>query len=164
MLGLGLLGGPPLSSSSIPFLPPPPTNPRALLRSEEIKPHRLPLLPRWASRAAWKKPSGSRANPPGRGGSSLPLCHSWLILDHIVHRSRRLHGVVDRDAMTSATSHDCVGWPVRASLRVAAAPAVSHLHLHLPDRDEGVQYLEDMEEPAVVAAHRNSILFVVVVP
>ncbi|KAG2564230.1 uncharacterized protein LOC120645290 [Panicum virgatum] len=89
---------------------------------------------------------------------------SWVILDRFVHRSRRLHGVVDNDATTSATSHDCVGRPVRASLRVAASPAVSRLHLHLPDRDEGIGYLEDMEEPAVVAAHRNSILFEVVVP
>ncbi|RLN24445.1 hypothetical protein C2845_PM07G38050 [Panicum miliaceum] len=73
--------------------------------------------------------SGSREPSPPRlqyrREPSPPRGYSrWLILDRIVHRSRRLHGVVDRDATTSATSHDCVGRPVRASLRVACPPAV----------------------------------------
>ncbi|CAN6299378.1 unnamed protein product [Urochloa humidicola] len=73
---------------------------------------------------------------------------------------------VSSRATTSAISHDCVGRPVRASLRVAGAPAVSRLHLHLPGREwvEEIPLAEPMEEPSVIAAHRNSILFKVVVP
>ncbi|CAL4985850.1 unnamed protein product [Urochloa decumbens] len=110
----------------------------------------------------------SRRNPSGvRWRKRSPARRSsWLILDPIVHRSRRLHGVVEGDATTSATSHDCVGRQIRASLRVAAAPAVSRLHLHLPDREwvEEIPLVEPMEEPSVIAAHCNSILFKVVVP
>ncbi|CAL5032577.1 unnamed protein product [Urochloa decumbens] len=108
----------------------------------------------------------SRRWPPGSGPPSSMRTRSWLILDRIAHRSKKLEGVVERDATASATSHDCVGRPVRASLRVAAAPAVSRLHLHLPDREwvEEIPLAEPMEEPSVIAAHRNSILFKVVVP
>ncbi|CAM0149539.1 unnamed protein product [Urochloa decumbens] len=110
----------------------------------------------------------SRRNPSGVRWRKLSPARrsSWLILDPIVHRSRRLHGVVEGDATTSATSHDCVGRQIRASLRVAAAPAVSRLHLHLPDREwvGEIPLVEPMEEPSVIAAHCNSILFKVVVP
>lgn len=96
---------------------------------------------------SWREPSPTRR-------------HSWLILDRFVHRSRRLEGVDKRNAMASATSYDCVGQPVRASLRVVGSPAVSRLHLHLPNRER----IEDLVEPAVIAAHHNSILFKVIVP
>ncbi|KAL6654512.1 hypothetical protein ACP70R_007977 [Stipagrostis hirtigluma subsp. patula] len=84
---------------------------------------------------------------------------AWLLLDRFVHRVWR-HGDVEWDATSSATAHDCVGRPIRASLRVAGAPAVSRLHLHWPTRPEYV----GMVEPAVIAVHRHSILFQAKVP
>ncbi|CAO2045078.1 unnamed protein product [Urochloa humidicola] len=105
--------------------------------------------------------SGSRKTSP----SPTRRRRSWVILDRIVHRSRRLEGVVDSDVTTSATSHDCVGRPIRASLRVAGSPAVSRLHLHhLLDDTEEISLMEPMEEPSVIAADRNAILFKVAVP
>ncbi|KAL6653524.1 hypothetical protein ACP70R_008448 [Stipagrostis hirtigluma subsp. patula] len=83
----------------------------------------------------------------------------WLLLDRNVHRVWR-HGDVDWDGTATATSHDCVGRPIRASLRVAGAPAVSRLHLHWPTRPEH----DGMAEPTVIAAHRHAILFEAVVP
>ena len=72
--------------------------------------------------------------------------HSWLILDRIVHRSRKWCG----DATTSALAHECVGRPIRASLRIADPPAVSRLYVHWTSI------------PAI--DHHDSILFRVSVP
>ncbi|XP_021317519.1 uncharacterized protein LOC8076351 isoform X1 [Sorghum bicolor] len=95
-----------------------------------------------------RKPS---ASPPP------PRVPKWLILDRIVHRSsRRRCGVVEDDATASALAHDCVGRPIRASLRIADPPAVSRLYLHWKGRPA-----IDFAEPA---AHRNSILFRMRVP
>jgi len=73
-----------------------------------------------------RKPS---ASPPP------PRVPGWLILDRIVHRSsRRRCRAVEDDATASALSHDCVGRPVRASLRIADPPAVSRLYIHWTGR------------------------------
>ncbi|PWZ11969.1 hypothetical protein Zm00014a_015427 [Zea mays] len=82
--------------------------------------------------------------------------HSWLILDRIVHRSRKRCG----DATTSALAHECVGRPIRASLRIADPPAVSRLYVHWTS----IPAIDCMKEPVVIAAHHNSILFRVSVP
>jgi hypothetical protein len=44
--------------------------------------------------------------------------HSWLILDRIVHHSQKRCG----DATASALARECVGRPIRASLRIADPP------------------------------------------
>ncbi|WVZ78201.1 hypothetical protein U9M48_025950 [Paspalum notatum var. saurae] len=86
---------------------------------------------------------------------------SWLILDRFVHRStNETPGVVDGDATTSEIAHECVGRPIRASLRIADPPAVSRLYLHWSGRPE----IDRCSEPVVIAAHRSSILFRLAVP
>ncbi|CAN6382146.1 unnamed protein product [Urochloa humidicola] len=87
---------------------------------------------------------------------------SWLILDRFVHLSRRRRGVVGGDSTASSLAEDCAGRQVRASLRIADAPAVSRLFLHRP----GTPQIDDglISDPAAIAAHRNSILFRMSVP
>ncbi|WVZ78205.1 hypothetical protein U9M48_025954 [Paspalum notatum var. saurae] len=85
---------------------------------------------------------------------------SWLILDRIVHRSRRRRGVIAGDATASEIARDCVGRPISASLRIAEPPAVSRLYLHW----RGMPSDSKFAEPTSIAAHRNSILFRVTVP
>ncbi|GJN05176.1 hypothetical protein PR202_ga22784 [Eleusine coracana subsp. coracana] len=58
-------------------------------------------------------------------------------------------------------SFDCVGRPIRASLRPAAPPAVSRLHLHWTGRPA---IKRTMAEPTVIGAHRHAILFELTVP
>ncbi|KAL6639248.1 hypothetical protein ACP70R_022978 [Stipagrostis hirtigluma subsp. patula] len=88
---------------------------------------------------------------------------SWLILDRVGHRCRWHDEIVQGDATLSTTTSDCVGRPIRASVRVADAPAVSRLYLHCSGR-RGIQSIAGLVEPAVIAAHRNSILFQASVP
>ncbi|CAO1940499.1 unnamed protein product [Urochloa humidicola] len=86
---------------------------------------------------------------------------SWLILDRFAHISRRRRGVVDGDATASSLTEDCAGRQVRASLRIAAPPAVSRLYLHRP----GTPQIDGVYSgPAAIAAHRNSILCRMTVP
>ncbi|KAK3120739.1 hypothetical protein QOZ80_9AG0693080 [Eleusine coracana subsp. coracana] len=57
-------------------------------------------------------------------------------------------------------AYDCAGRLVRVSVRIVDPPLVSRLYLHWTLKPP----LEDVTDPAVVAAHRNSILFKVTVP
>ncbi|CAO2143403.1 unnamed protein product [Urochloa humidicola] len=148
-----------------------------LSRKQSSSPARWPTQPLGGmqliptGRASRKQLSPTR--PAGSGsGSSMPAAGSkysteppppppsWLVLDRFVHRSRRRYGVVDGDATASATSSDCIGRPVSASLRIAASPAVSRLYLHWPGRPS----IQGMRQPDVIAAHSRSILFKVYVP
>ncbi|TVT97769.1 hypothetical protein EJB05_56953, partial [Eragrostis curvula] len=81
----------------------------------------------------------------------------WVLLDRFVHRSRRRRGVYAGDPMTSATSDDCTGRPVRVSLRSAA---LSRLYLHWTGRPP----LTKLMDPTAVAAHRHAVLFRLTVP
>ncbi|CAO2153082.1 unnamed protein product [Urochloa humidicola] len=133
----------------------------------------LQLIP--TGRASRKQLSPTRPAASGSvSGSSKPAAGSkdspappppppppsWLVLDRFVHRSKRRYGIVDGDATASATSSDCIGRPISASLRIAGPPAVSRLYLHWPGRPS----IQGMREPAVIAAHGHSILFNVYVP
>ncbi|TVU23226.1 hypothetical protein EJB05_25580, partial [Eragrostis curvula] len=119
--------------------------------------------------ASWKNPGGgipsggnapaglSRDPPASPPPPPLAAGPDWLVLDRFVHRTSRRHGVVEG---TSEISDDCVGRPIRVSLRVADPPALSRLYLHWTGRPAIIK----MMEPNVVTAHRNSILFKVTVP
>ncbi|TVU23338.1 hypothetical protein EJB05_25695, partial [Eragrostis curvula] len=105
----------------------------------------------------WQRPSLSRNPPASPPPPPLAAGPDWLVLDRFVHRTSRRHGVVEG---TSEMSDDCVGRPIRVSLRVADPPALSRLYLHWTGRPA----IKKMMEPNVVTAHRNSILFKVTVP
>uniref|UniRef100_A0A0D9VAH7 DUF1618 domain-containing protein n=1 Tax=Leersia perrieri TaxID=77586 RepID=A0A0D9VAH7_9ORYZ len=65
------------------------------------------------------------------------------------------------DITASNLCTTCTGIPIRASLRVAATPAISRLYLHVPATwpdEPHVRY------PTVLAAHRGRILFNAFVP
>lgn len=85
--------------------------------------------------------------------------HNSLILDRFVHRCSR-DAEDEEDVTASMTSRTCTNRPIRASLRVADAPAVSRLYLHWPSSQEYPR----LPEPYVIAAHRHSILFKARVP
>ncbi|KAL6639348.1 hypothetical protein ACP70R_023078 [Stipagrostis hirtigluma subsp. patula] len=108
--------------------------------------------PGLTSVSASSEPSPQAARPP-----------RWLILDRVGRRCRWRDEIVEGDATLSTTTRDCIDRPIRASLRLADAPAVSRLYLHCSGR-RGVQSIAGMAEPAVIAAHRNSILFQADVP
>ncbi|KAM0882470.1 hypothetical protein ACQ4PT_032284 [Festuca glaucescens] len=89
-----------------------------------------------------------------------------LMLDQFVHRTKGDGDEVVGDGVLDKTlseiSFTCTGKPIRVSLRVAEPPGVSRLYLHCPEgfRPE----LRELNEPSVVAAHGDSILFTVFVP
>ncbi|TVU23242.1 hypothetical protein EJB05_25595, partial [Eragrostis curvula] len=76
-------------------------------------------------------PSSPRPNP------------SWVLLDRFVHRSRRRRGVYAGDPTTPATSDDCTGLLIRASLRAAA---VSRLYLHWTGRPPLTKVMDPVNE------------------
>ncbi|GJN25874.1 hypothetical protein PR202_gb13760 [Eleusine coracana subsp. coracana] len=123
--------------------PPPRAPAPSLVKPPATPPQRAP-----ARREASASPA------PTTGGAS------WLLLDRFIHRSKKQRGIYGGDPTTSEVAYDCAGRIVRVSVRIADPPLVSRLYLHWTLKPP----LEDVTDPAVVAAHRNSILFKVTVP
>ncbi|TVT99918.1 hypothetical protein EJB05_54680, partial [Eragrostis curvula] len=179
--GPGLVGpaaSPPPRAADLVLVPPSPAPPQRHAPAPCWVKSRAPPQRRPPTPCLVKSPAPPQRRPPGPclvpSPATQPGCAlvrrepssqatrgpGWLVLDRFVHRTSRRHGVVEGDATTSEISDDCVGRPIRVSLRVADPPALSRLYLHWTGRPA----IKKMMEPNVVTAHRNSILFKVTVP
>uniref|UniRef100_A0A0D9VAJ2 Uncharacterized protein n=1 Tax=Leersia perrieri TaxID=77586 RepID=A0A0D9VAJ2_9ORYZ len=68
----------------------------------------------------------------------------------------------DEDDITASNlCTTCTGFPIRASLRAAATPAISRLYLHVPATWPDISRVR---YPKLLAAHRGRILFAAYVP
>ncbi|KAL6609611.1 hypothetical protein ACP70R_039580 [Stipagrostis hirtigluma subsp. patula] len=82
---------------------------------------------------------------------------SWVVFDKCIYRKDPASFREDDAETPSARSRASNGEPVLVSFRLAAPPAASRLYLHYP------REAEEFNETALVAAHRDSVLFRVVV-